>query len=385
MRKKIFRYNTAFILMMIALSSAAQVQFKKHIVYNRFVSEGVAAGDVNHDGKTDILAGNYWFEAPGWKPHLLHTDTLNPVPQYSTTFLNYSMDVNNDGWIDLIRFDQPGGVCVWYENPKNKNVLWMRHMILPGAGIENPAFVDVDNDGRKDIICNDTLAKQVIWLKSPTGKNDTTWLRFIISSDNPIATNRYTHGLGWGDINKDGKNDVLIKSGWWQSPDDVKQQHWKFHSANFGDDCANMYVLDVDEDDDEDVISSSAHNYGVWWHKQTKDSNGNTIWITHTINKTFSQSHGLMMKDINGDGYPDLITGKRYRAHNDGDPGAFEPAVLYWFEFKPGKQPQWIPHLIDNNSGIGLSFVVDDINNDGLPDIIISNKKGVFFFEQIKK
>jgi hypothetical protein len=385
MHKKILYYNAVLVLIMIALPSAAQVQFKKYIVYNRFISEGVAVGDVNHDGKTDILAGNYWFAAPNWKPHLLHADTLNPVPQYSTTFLNYSMDVNNDGWIDLIRFDQPGGVCVWYENPKNKNVLWKRHMILPGAGIENPAFVDVDNDGRKDIICNDTLAKQVIWLKSPTGKNNTTWLRFIISSDSTIATNRYTHGLGWGDINKDDKNDVLIKSGWWQSPDDVKQQHWKFHPANFGEDCANMYVLDVDEDGDEDVISSSSHNYGVWWHEQTKDSNGNVAWLTHTISKTFSQSHGLMMKDINGDGYPDLITGKRYRAHNDGDPGAFEPAVLYWFEFKPGKQPQWIPHLIDDNSGIGLSFVVDDINNDGLPDIIISNKKGVFFFEQMKQ
>lgn len=385
MHKKILSCNAVLVLMMIALHAAAQTQFKKHIVYNRFVSEGVAIGDVNHDGKTDILAGNYWFAAPNWKPHLLHADTLHPVPQYSTSFLNYSMDINNDGWVDLIRFDQPGGVCVWYENSKNKNVLWKRHMILPGAGIENPAFADVDNDGRKDIICNDTLAKQVIWLKSPAGKKDTAWSRFIISSDSTIATNRYTHGLGWGDINKDGKNDVLIKSGWWQSPNDVTQEHWKFHPANLGDDCANMYVLDVDEDGDEDVMSSSSHNYGVWWYEQTKDSNGNIAWLAHTISKTFSQSHGLMMKDINGDGYPDLITGKRYRAHNDGDPGAFEPAVLYWFEFKPGKQPQWIPHLIDDNSGIGLSFVVDDINNDGLPDIIISNKKGVFFFEQTKQ
>ena len=362
----------------------SQISFKKHIISSRFVSEGAAVGDVNHDGKIDILAGNYWYEAPAWKPHLLHADTLNPVPQYSTSFLNYAMDVNNDGWIDLIRFDQPGGVCIWYENPKNKNILWKRHMILTSAGIENPAFVDVDKDGRNDIICNDTLAKQVIWLKSPVAKNDTTWQRFVISDDSTRATYRYTHGLGWGDINKDGKNDVIIKSGWWQSPADVKQRDWQFHSADLGEDCANMFVMDVDEDGDEDVLSSSAHNYGVWWHEQKQDANGNAIWQTHEISKLFSQSHALAFADINGDGYPDLITGKRYRAHNDGDPGAFEAAVLYWFEFLPGKNPQWIPHLIDDNSGIGLSFVVEDINNDKLPDIIISNKKGVFFFEQIR-
>ena len=378
-----------FIILFLFLSHTlikcqAQISFKKHVISNRFVSEGVAIGDVNHDGKTDILAGNYWYEAPEWKPHLLHADTLNPVPQYSTSFLNYAIDVNNDGWIDLIRFDQPGSVCMWYENPKNKNSLWKGHMILTSAGIESPAFVDVDKDGRNDIICNDTLKKQVVWLKSPVAKNDTTWQRFIISRDSVRATNRYTHGLGWGDIDKDGKNDVIIKSGWWQSPADVKQEDWQFHSADLGEDCANMYVLDVDQDGDEDVISSSAHNYGLWWHEQKQDAQGNTIWQTHEISKLFSQSHALMLKDINSDGYPDLITGKRYRAHNDGDPGAFDAAVLYWFEFIPGKNPRWVPHLIDDNSGIGLSFVVEDINNDKLPDIIISNKKGVFFFEQIR-
>jgi hypothetical protein len=359
----------------------AQVHFKKHIISNRFISEGAAIADVNRDGKTDILAGNYWFESPQWKPHMLHTDTLNPVPQYSTTFLNFALDVNNDGWPDLIRFDQPGAVCVWYENPKNKNSLWKKHLILDSAGIENPAFVDVDKDGRNDIICNDIIAKQVIWLKAPVTKNDTAWQRFIISRDSTRATNRYTHGLGWGDVNKDGKNDVLIKSGWWQSPADVTKEDWQFNAAALGKDCANMFVFDVDGDGDEDVISSSAHNYGVWWHEQNQYANGNN-WQTHEINKQFSQSHGLAMKDINGDGYPDLVTGKRYRAHNDGDAGAFEAAVIYWFEFKPAKVPQWIPHLIDDNSGIGLSFVVEDINNDKLPDIVVSNKKGVFFFQQ---
>ncbi len=366
-------------------SCEAQVNFKKHIISTRFISEGAATGDVNHDGKTDILAGNYWFEAPLWKPHMLHADTLNPIPGYSTTFLNYCIDVNNDGWVDLVRFDQPGSVCVWYENPKNKKGLWKSHMILPSAGIENPAFVDVDNDGRNDIICNDVYAKQVIWLKSPVAKNDTAWQRFVISTDSMRATERYTHGLGWGDVNKDGKNDVIIKSGWWESPKNVQATDWKFHAADLGEDCANMFVLDADGDGDEDIVSSSAHNYGLWWHEQKTDADGNTTWQTHEISKSFSQSHGLALTDINGDGHPDLVTGKRYRAHNGGDPGSSEPAVLYWFEFVPGKTPRWIPHLIDDNSGAGLSFVVKDINYDHLPNIIISNKKGIFFFEQVKK
>jgi hypothetical protein len=92
----------------------------------------------------------------------------------------------------------------------------------------------------------------------------------------------------------------------------------------------------------------------------------------------------MVMQDINSDGQPDLITGKRYLAHHNGsDPGSYEPAVLYWFEYVPGKTPQWIPHLIDDNSGIGNSFIVTDVNKDGLPDIVTSNKKGVFFFQQL--
>ena len=357
--------------------------YKKHTISQTFVSEGVAVGDVNNDGKMDVLAGHYWYQAPSWQKHLLHVDTLNPISGYSTTFLNFSLDVNNDGWVDLIRFDQPGAVCMWYENPGNKEGLWQGHLILKTAGNETPLFVDVDRDGRMDLLCNEVAAKQMIWLKSPAGKGDSLWQKFVISSDSLRGTDRYTHGLGWGDVNKDGRNDVLIKSGWWEAPADVKQKDWTFHNANFGDDCSNMFVLDVDKDGDQDVISSSAHNYGIWWHEQ-KNENGTVNWTTHQISKLFSQSHSLALKDINGDGHLDLVTGKRYFAHNGKDPGAFEPAVLYWFEFKPGKMPQWIPHQIDNNSGVGNSFEVKDMNNDSLPDIITSNKKGVFFFEQIR-
>jgi hypothetical protein len=365
------------------IKKSGSVVFKKHIISPVFVSEGVAVADVNKDGKLDILAGRYWFQAPGWQRHVIHTDTLNPVPGYSTSFLNYSMDVNNDGWPDLIRFDQPGGICVWYQNPPNKKVRWQSHLILATAGNENPAFADVDGDGRMDIICNDITSKQVIWLQSPMAKNDTVWQRHIISNDATRGTDKYTHGLGWGDINKDGYKDVIIKSGWWQSPQTVTDSNWVFHEANFGADCSNMFVLDVDKDGDQDIISSSAHDYGIWWYEQQKDNNGNSTWVTHTISQLFSESHSLVLEDVNGDCYPDLVTGKRYYAHNGGDPGGHEAAVLYWFEFVPGKKPSWITHLIDSNSGVGLSFVVQDINKDNKKDIIISNKKGVFFFEQL--
>ena len=189
-----------------------------------------------------------------------------------------------------------------------------------------------------------------------------------------------THGLGWGDMNKDGRNDVIIKNGWWESPLNVKDPDWKFHETALGEDCANMFVLDADKDGDQDVVSSSAHRYGIWWHEQT-----NQGWVTHEISRLFSQSHALAFADINSDGNPDLISGKRYLAHIEGDPGTHDPSVLYWYEFVPGKNPQWIPHLVDDNSGVGNNFQAEDINGDKLVDIIISNKKGVFFFEQVRK
>jgi hypothetical protein len=359
---------------------STSILFKKHILDPGFVSEGAAVGDVNNDGKWDVLAGTFWYESPSWKKHRIHADTLNPVPGYSTSFINFSLDVNSDGWVDLIRFDQPGGVCMWYENPKTNPGNWKGHLILSTAGIESPAFADVDGDGKKDIICNDITLKQVVWLKPPAAKRDTMWQRFVISREPGRATHQYTHGLGWGDVNKDGRNDVIIKSGWWESPLNVGDADWKFHEAALGEDGAHMFAFDADGDGDQDVVISSAHHYGIWWHEQTKSG-----WVTHEISRLFSQSHALAFKDINVDGYPDLVSGKRYLAHISGDPGTHDPSVLYWYEFVPGNNPQWIPHLVDENSGIGNNFEVQDINGDKLPDIIVSNKKGVFFFEQLRK
>ncbi len=361
------------------------ISFKKIILTSDFVSEGVAVGDVNHDGKLDIMAGAFWFEAPTWTRHEIDdAKTFFPDTAFSNSFLNFSIDVNQDGWIDLVRVGFPGKEVVWYQNPGNKPGHWKMHTICSNIGNESPAFVDVDGDGRPDILCNDPIAKEIVWFKSPSKKGDTAWKRYVISKGD-IATGIYTHGLGLGDINGNGRKDVIITKGWWEAPKDVTQPNWQFHAVDLGEDCSQMYTFDVDGDGDADVISASAHNYGIWWHEQVKDNSGNISFVHHTISSLFSESHGLALADINGDGNPDLVTGKRWYAHNGKDPGGTDAAVLYWFEYKPGKQPAWVPHFIDDNSGVGLHVVVKDMNKDGLPDIVIANKKGVFLFEQARK
>lgn len=364
----------------------ADLKFKKQVLATEYISEGVATADVNKDGKTDVLAGTFWFEAPDWKRHEITTPYIHPsIGGYGNSFLNFTMDVNQDGWLDLVKVGFPSKEAYWYENPQNKGGHWKERLVYPSVGNESPAMVDVDGDGRLDLLCNDPANKKVIWVKSPSVKGDTTWTAYTISNDTLRGTNLFTHGLGWGDINLDGRKDVLIREGWWEAPADTKQPDWTFHPANWGAECAQIYTLDLDGDGDQDVITSSAHNYGIWWHEQVKDGNGNIEWKQHEIFKEFSQSHGMAMVDLNKDGNPDLLTGKRFWAHNGNDPGEREPAVLYWFEYKPGKQPQWIPHLIDNDSGVGLHVVATDMNKDKLTDIVIANKKGIFVFEQLKK
>jgi len=187
--------------------------------------------------------------------------------------------------------------------------------------------------------------------------------------------------LGIGDINQDGRNDVLVPQGWWEAPEGHAAGEWEFHPANFGDDCSHMYVHDFDGDGDQDVLSASGHRFGVWWHEQVDGE-----WVTHTIDDSFSQTHSLMLVDINGDGLMDFVTGKRWWAHGGRDPGGDQPAVMHWFELqRQNGRAHWIRHQFDHNSGVGTQFDVADVNGDGLLDVVTSNKKGVYYFEQTRE
>lgn len=364
------------------------VAFKKQLLTTQFISEGVAAADVNNDGVVDIIAGAKWFEGPDWKNvHDIYPEdqAFDGTTGYSNSMLNFAIDIDQDGWIDYIRVDFPGKEVWWYKNPRARGGFWKQHTLAKTASNESPAFVDIDGDGRNDILCGDPHTGEMVWFQCPSTKGDTTWVRHTISEPKMPGTEIFSHGLGFGDINGDGREDVIIKEGWWEAPEDPTQPGWTFHNAELGLNAAQMYVMDVNGDGYSDVISSSAHRFGMWWHEQGRDAGGKTTWKLHEINSEYSQTHALSLVDLDGDGDQDLVSGMRYFAHQGHDPGESNDPTIFWLEFEAGETPMWTRHVIDDDSGVGLNNVVADINGDGLLDIAIANKKGVFYFERIAR
>ena len=355
-------------------------EFVKTTLTRDFISEGVAVADLNKDGHMDITAGFVWFAGPSWERHEnAPSRTYDHWKEYSESFLNLAMDVNLDQWADVVVIPYPGATAFWFENPKNEKGRWKKNMIAGDMGISNesPAFVDIDKDGRVDILCGDFEKRQIVWLQAPLEPGQTNWTRFELSEENVAGTEQYSHGLGYGDVNSDGFDDVVVREGWFEGKADKGSGDWEFHPANLGEPCSHMQVLDVNNDGMNDVVSASAHKLGIWWHEQQAGQK----FTTHLISNTTAQTHATRMADLNGDGRSDFITGKRFLAHNGNDAGDTDTPYLLWIEFTPGTQPYYIEHIIDDDSGAGLNITIVDINQDKKPDIVVANKNGVFLFE----
>jgi hypothetical protein len=370
------------------------ITWKKTVIDKVFRSEGVAVADVDRDGKMDILAGDVWYQAPAWKmqPFRKLGDYKDGAAGYSQNFACWADDLNGDGYADLIVIGFPGAPCHWYENPKGQPGMWPQHLIWKSACNETPQYLDLFQTGKRVLLMGTQPEGQMAWF-APGQDPTQPWQLHAVSEAGKKApgTDRFSHGLGAGDVNGDGRLDVIVTGGWWEQPADALQATtpWQFHPANLGAPCADMFAQDLDGDGKPDVLSSSAHGYGIWAYLQRpgKEASEPAFLKQDLFPKLFSQSHAMHLVDINGDGLKDLVTGKRWWAHGPkGDVDPNHPAVIYWFEAKKGSDGAitFTPREIDNDSGIGTQFWVGDFNGDQWPDIVTANKKGVFLFEQVR-
>jgi hypothetical protein len=380
--------------------------FKAQQLSDFYYSWGISAADFNHDNVLDVLSGPHIFYGPDYtkRREIYVQQTINPSTAYSSdVWMQFSADFTKDGWADALNCNFGGGAsgCFLYVNPGTESRRWDKFKVTPSQTTEIAVLADVNGDGQQDIVYGGGGTMQ--WATPNPAKPTEMWTTHVVSE--PGST--IAHGVGAGDVNSDGRIDILNAYGWWEqpAPGGAADALWKYHpepfSRSVGTRASNggsvMAVYDVNGDRLNDVVTSlSAHGYGLAWFEQKKAANGDITFVRHMImddfttknagDVTFTEPHGSTYADVDGDGIMDFIVGKRYWSHLDDwtDPDAYGPPVLYVYRTVRDRAAEggarFVPELVHNKSGVGSHVFAGDLNKDGRTDILTATKFGTYIF-----
>lgn len=353
----------------VGLMSADELRFRRHDVDLESTFPAAAAIDVNEDGLLDIVCGGWWYEAPEWTRHFLQV-----VPEIRGRYDDYSnlpLDVNGDGRLDIVSANYRSESIRWIENPGPDGGEWKAFVVDTPGPMETGRLEDIDDDGLLDVL--------------PAGKDFAAWWSVDRTSGrwtrHDLPAQLAGHGIGFGDIDGDGRSDLVGVTGWAKAPADRDHDQWIWNDdfRLHRDASIPTLVHDVDGDGDADLIWGRGHKTGLYWMEQTDDD-----WTQHAIDTEFSQLHSLLLADLDNNGQEELIVGKRYLGHDGKDVGEYDPMVVAAYSFDKDRR-SWRRSILDQGTraGFDLDPKAVDLDADGDVDLLCPTRGGLCWLENL--
>ena len=331
--------------------------------------------DIDGDGVLDIASGGFWYQGPDFERRHSIAD-VQRIGDYYDDFGSLAMDIAGNGRPDLVTGGWWGGALRWRENPGDGDQRWVEHHIADTGPVEQPSAWDVDGDGELELVPNTPGDPLRVF-----SREGTTWREHLLWGG------AQGHGLGFGDLSGSGRGDFVMNHGWLEAPPDPYGSgaaEWTYHPEFDLGPTASVPILVVDVDGDglSDLIVGNGHGYGLDWWRQGRDAAGGRTWTRFEIDPAVSQCHTLRWVDIDGDGRPELVTGKRWRAHPEGDAGNGDDLGIWYYSWTGERFEK---HTIDAGpagfgSGVGIDFDVRDVTGNGYPDLVAPGKDGLWLF-----